>query len=140
MEVLSELENANVLGRLLAHTDQLAEALAPNPDANAQYIKAIKGFAGDITKSALDPCINHYRSTVEEQGEPIPNYILGEEYAKRQCILDDCKATIRRHHEKQQTTHAAVFPVHTHKQCFRCGHYGHICTHCPRCSPSSGHK
>ena len=35
IEVLSKLENANVLGCLLAHTDQLAEALTPNPDANA---------------------------------------------------------------------------------------------------------
>ena len=101
MEVLSELENANVLGRLLAHTDQLTEALAPNPDANAQYTKAIKGFSGDITESALDLRINRYCSTVEEQGKPIPNYILDEEYAKRQLILDDRKATIRRHHEKQ---------------------------------------
>ena len=140
MEVLSELENANVLGHLLAHTDQLAEALAPNLDANAQYIKAIKGFAGDITESALDPHINRYRSTVEEQGEPIPDYILDEEYAKKQRILDDRKATIRRRCEKQQTTHAAVFPVHTRKQCFRCGHYGHICAHCPRRSPPSGRK
>ena len=140
MEVLSELENDNVLGRLLAHTDQLAEALAPNPDANAQYIKVIKGFTGDITKSALDPHVNRYHSAIEEQGEPIPNYILDEEYAKRQRILDDRKATIQRRWEKQQTTHAAVFPVHTRKQCFQCGHYGHIRAHCPRCSPLSSCK
>ena len=140
MEVLSELENANILGRLLAHTDQLAEALAPNPDANVQYIKAIKGFAGDITESALDPRINRYCSAVEEQGEPIPDYILDKEYAKRQHILDDRKATIRRCCEKQRTTHTTVFPVHTCKQCFQCGHYGHIRAHCPRRSPPSGHK
>ena len=118
MEVLLKLENANVLGRLLAHTDQLAEALAPNPDANAQYIKVIKRFARDITKSALDPHINCYHSTIEEQGKPIPNYIIDEEYSKRQRMLDSCKATIRQCCEKQQTTHAAIFPVYTHKECF----------------------
>ena len=137
MGVLSELENANILGRLLAHTDQLAEALAPNPDANAQYIKVIKGFTGNITESALDQCINHYRSAIEEQGEPIPDYIIDEEYAKRQCILDDRKATIRRCCEKQCTTHTAIFPVHTRKQCFQCGHYSHIRAYCPSCSPPS---
>ena len=140
MGVLSELENANILGRLLAHTDQLAKALAPNPDANAQYIKVIKGFTGDITESALDLCINRYRSAIEEQGEPIHDYIIDEEYAKRQCILDDVKATIRQCCEKQRTTHTAIFPVHTRKQCFRCGHYSHIRAYCPSCSPPSGRK
>ena len=74
MEVLLELENANFLGCLLAHMDILSMALAPNPNANFHYIKAIKGFDEDITETTLDPHVNCYCSAVKEQGKPISNY------------------------------------------------------------------
>ena len=41
LEVLSEMENANILGHLLAHMDVLSMALAPKPDAHFTYINAI---------------------------------------------------------------------------------------------------
>ena len=66
LEVLSEMENANVLGHPLAHMDVLSMALAPKPDAHFTYIKAIRGLDGDITETALDPCVNRHRSAVEE--------------------------------------------------------------------------
>ena len=89
LEVLLEMENANVLGHLLAHMDILSMALSPKPDAHFAYIKAIRGFDGDITETVLDPRVNHHCSAIKEQGEPIPDSIFDEQCAKEQHILDE---------------------------------------------------
>ena len=134
LEVLSEMENANVLGRLLAHMDILSMALAPNTDAHFACIKAIRNFDGPITETALDARVNRHRSAIQEQGEPIPDSVLDEQYAKEQCIIDEREDALERR-KRQCCAHAAVFPLHACKQCFRCGHFGHIHLHCPRRTP-----
>ena len=139
LEVLSEMENTNVLGHLLAHMDVLTMALAPKPDAHFAYIKAIRGFDGDITETALDPHVNRHRSAIKEQGEPIPDSIFDEQCAKEQRIIDKCKDAFKRC-KRQRQAHAAVFPLHARKQCFRCGHFGHIRLFCPRRTPPLGRK
>ena len=139
LEVLSEMENANVLGHLLTHMDILTMALAPKPNAHFTYIKAIRGFDGDITETALDPRVNRHRSTVKEQGEPIPDSVFDEQCAKEQRILDEREDTFERR-KRQHQAHAAVFPLHARKQCFRCRHYRHIRHFCPQCTPPLGHK
>ena len=139
LEVLSEMENANVLGHLLAHMDILSMALAPNTDAHFACIKAIHNFDGPITETALDTRVNCHRSAVQEQGEPIPDSVLDEQYAKEQCIIDEREDALKRR-KRQRHAHAAVFPLHARKQCFRCGHYGHIRLHCPRRTPPLSRK
>ena len=57
-EVLSELENANVLGRLLAHLDVLAMELDANPSANIRFSNVVNGFEGRIPYSAVNPQLN----------------------------------------------------------------------------------
>ena len=83
------MENANVLGRLLAHMDVLSMALTPKPDAHFTCIKVIRNFEGDITETVLDPRVNRHCSTVKEQGKPIPDSVFDEQWAKKQCILDE---------------------------------------------------
>ena len=139
LEVLSEMENANVLGRLLTHMDILTMALAPKPDAHFAYIKAIRGFDGDITETTLDLRVNRHCSTIKEQGEPIPDSVFNEQCAKEQRIIDEHEDALERH-KRQCRAHTIVFPLHACKQCFRCGHFGHICLHCPRRSPPLGRK
>ena len=139
LEVLLEMENANVLGHLLAHMDILTMALTPKPDTHFAYIKAIRGFDGDITETALDPRVNRHRSAIKEQGEPIPDSVFDEQCAKEQRIIDERKDALKRR-KRQCRAHTAVFPLHAHKQCFRCGHFGHIRLHCPRRTPPLGRK
>ena len=133
------MENANVLGRLLAHMDVLSMALAPNIDAHFACIKVIRNFDGNITETVLDVRINRHRSAVQEQGEPIPDSVLDEQYAKEQCIIDEREDALERR-KRQCRAHATVFPLHARKQCFRCGHFGHIRLHCPRRMPPLGRK
>ena len=139
LKVLSEMENTNVLGHLLANMDVLSMALAPKPDAHFTCIKAIRNFDGDITETALDPCINRHHSAIKEQGDPIPDSVFDKQCAKEQRILDEHEDALERH-KRQCQAHATVFPLHARKQCFRCRHYGHIHLFCPRCTPPLGRK
>ena len=139
LEVLLEMENANVLGCLLVHMDVLSMALAPKPDAHFAYIKVIRGFDGDITETVLDTCVNCHHSAAKEQGEPIPDSVFDKQCAKEQHILDERKDSLE-HCKGQCRTHAVVFPLHMRKQCFRCGHFGHIRIYCPRHTLPLGYK
>ena len=130
LEVLSEMENTNVLGCLLTHMDVLSMALAPKPNSHFAYIKAIRGFNGDITETTLDPRVNRHHSAIKEQGEPIPDSVFDKQCAKEQCILDKHEDALERC-KRQCRAHTAVFPLHMCKQCFRCGHFRHIRIHCP---------
>jgi len=59
MEVLSGLENANVLEHLLAHVDIIsADLLARDAQVYTHYAHLARSFQGDITQSALDVHVN----------------------------------------------------------------------------------
>ena len=62
--LLSELENANFLGRLMAHGDVIIEDLgSKDPHSCGEYLSRTRYFEGDITQSALDPKVNPFRSS-----------------------------------------------------------------------------
>jgi hypothetical protein len=58
MEVLSGLENANVVGRIMAHNDIMMEELIDTPGAIPYYLEIVKKFEGEVTKSAMDTTVN----------------------------------------------------------------------------------
>ena len=58
MEVLSGLENANVVGRIMAHNDIMMEELTDTPGAVPYYLEIVKKFKGEVAKSAADTDIN----------------------------------------------------------------------------------
>ena len=61
MKVLLDLENANVLGRLLAHADIISsDLLAHNAQIYMIYTRLACSFQGEIMQSALDIHINHH--------------------------------------------------------------------------------
>ena len=52
MEVLSGLENANVVGWIMAYNNVIMEKLANKPRAVPYYLEIVRKFKGEITKSA----------------------------------------------------------------------------------------
>jgi hypothetical protein len=63
MCVLSEMENANILGRLYAHEEDIFHSLTANQAAAARFLRIQQSFDGFITESALNPRPNNYRNT-----------------------------------------------------------------------------
>ena len=58
MKVLSKLENANLLGQIMAHNDVMIEELVNKPDACQYYMETICNFKGNITILASNPKID----------------------------------------------------------------------------------
>src|SRR5437588_8414870 len=56
MEVISDLENANVLGRILAHREDFDN----NPKAYAAFFTKVAPFKGHVTNSSRDTTVNPY--------------------------------------------------------------------------------
>ena len=72
MCVLSEMENANVLGRLYAHEKDIFHSLTANQMAAARFLRIQQSFDGFIAESALNPRPNNYRNTRRESsGAPL---------------------------------------------------------------------
>jgi hypothetical protein len=63
MEVLSGLESANFMGRLLVHKDIIHQCLLPTPESLATWSYVRDTFHSEITKSALDPTVNPFCSS-----------------------------------------------------------------------------
>ena len=62
MCVLSELENANVLGRIVAHDDDILDSLAADHRTARQFLKIARSFEGTIPQSAIDARANPFRA------------------------------------------------------------------------------
>jgi hypothetical protein len=62
MCVLSELENANILGRIVAHDDDILDCLAADHHAAGQFLKIARLFEGTIPQSAIDARANPFRT------------------------------------------------------------------------------
>src|SRR6267154_1749310 len=58
MCVLSELENANVFGRLIAHGDEILHSLTSDQSATGCFCHIMHHFEGTITQSAIDAAPN----------------------------------------------------------------------------------
>jgi hypothetical protein len=62
MCVLSELENANILGRIVAHDDNILHCLATDHHAANQFLKITRLFEGTIPQSAIDAHANPFHT------------------------------------------------------------------------------
>ena len=58
MEVLSGLENTNILGWIMAHNNVMMQELAKKSGAVPHYLEIVKKFKGEVTRSAVDTTIN----------------------------------------------------------------------------------
>src|SRR6267154_1009300 len=75
MCVLSELKNANVLGRLIAHGDEILHSLTSDQVAAGHFCCIMHHFEGTITQSVIDAAPNPLRAS----------YISSEHYRAKAC-------------------------------------------------------
>jgi len=136
MEALSALENANILGRILAHV----EDFEGYPEAYATFFCAVAPFHGHITYSGTNTAIDRYMSGAIALGPPasactpthipvrIPS-IPSISNADQIRILHDHAHNLRMYQKKP----TPVGPRSTKsKRCHKCHQLGHIRRECPR--------
>lgn len=139
--VLSDLENANFLGRLMAHLDIIVQELEVLGTGHMSFHHAIKGFENEITNSATDTRPNPFRNTHDPRpetkrrnaykGAVIPDL-------RQTTIPDFFKATpskslTPRYHLWPRTRLSlARHASFDRKKCHKCGVWGHVRRNCPR--------
>src|SRR6267154_3421646 len=79
MCVLSELENANVLGCLMAHGDEILHSLMSDQVTAGRFCRIMHHFEGTITQSAIDaapnPLCASYISSERYRAEARTEYV-----------------------------------------------------------------
>ena len=118
MEVLSNLENANILSCLITH----AEEFDDDPHTYATFFQAVTPFHGQVTYSTCDTKVDTSMTTHIALGPPasveLPYARLIQNYANTAKAIRAMPApTTLRSHER--------------KHCHKCHKLGHICCKCP---------
>jgi len=137
MEALSALENANILGRILAHVDDFEGY----PEAYATFFCTVAPFHSHITYSGTNTAIDRYMSGAIALGPPasactpictpirIP-HIPSITNADQIHTLHDHVCDIRKYQNRKPTP-AGLRSTKT-KRCHKCHQLGHIRRKCPR--------
>jgi len=136
MEVLSALENANILGRILAHM----EDFEGYPKAYATFFRAVAPFHGHITYSGTNTAIDCYMSGTITLGPPAsactPAFTpicvpcpLPTDYTNQICILHDHTRDIHKYQNRKPTL--AGPRSNKGKRCHKCHQLRHIRRECP---------
>jgi hypothetical protein len=76
MEVLSDLENANILGHILAHHEDFDD----NPKAYATFFTKVAPFKGYVTNSSRDTTIDPYTTGLISFGPPASTCTVSNMY------------------------------------------------------------
>ena len=134
MEALSSLENANILGCILAHV----EDFKGYPQAYANFFKHAAPFRGHITYSGTNTAIDRYMSGAITLSLPAlactpphirTSDILPPPYANQIKSLHDHLRTLRCYQMKP----TLIGPCSTKsKCCHECHQLGHIRHECPQ--------
>jgi hypothetical protein len=94
--VLSEMENANFMGRLFCVEDEVLHQLAHHPIHADHFIRVGLAFAGTITQSPLNPLPNLWRSSPGNPDRVAPfGFPEGfpHDHSRKECHLNkhrDC--------------------------------------------------
>ena len=133
IEVLSGLENANVVGRIMAHNDVMMEELTETSGAVPHYLEIVRKFEGEVTRSTADTTIN----TLFSPPYPLPPSPTQVSYPKppwlqykakeRKTSLFQKRSTLSRR-PQMMTRHPDCQPQDRHADwcCHRCRLLGHI--------------
>ena len=139
---LSELENANVLGRLLAYDNDIIMHILDNPipipGAYLSYARLARSFKGKITHSALDIRVEEEprAKRPDDLYPPSSTSSSDIERFKNQGRKQDPdeyeRKSIKLLHRlsKGHRINPPLY-VHARKRCFRCDQWGHVKATCP---------
>jgi hypothetical protein len=160
LDILEQLESANVVGQLRTHEDDILSQLAVEQKKSDSFLNLLRSYSGPVTFSALDPratsfCTgvdkHHLRSDAQEQPRPVNNiyeYCPRCKNAVRPRHNDECKKEQLRQlaKERLQATADRIkdtlrdklhqrpqsrIPLSTYKRCHKCYKMGHIRAQCP---------
>ena len=130
MEVLSNLKNANMLGRILAHTEEFDG----HPEAYASFFQAVSPFHRYITYSGTNIAIDRYMSGAIALGPPAvskppPPYVHLTYADALHNSKSICKllTTV----DKPPSIPTGLCSTHG-KCCHKCHVLGHIRHECPK--------
>jgi len=130
MEVLSDLENANILGRILAHTEEFDG----HPEAYASFFQAVSPFCGHITYSGTNVAIDRYMSGAITLGppaisQPPPPYV----HLTYADTLRNSKSICKPLTTIKKPPSVPTGPRSTRgKRCHKCHVLRHIWCECPK--------
>jgi hypothetical protein len=156
MEVLSDLENANVLGHILAHHEDFDD----NPKAYAAFFTKVAPFKGHVTNSSRDTTVDPYATGLISFGPPASACTVSDMYytplliyakaVKKSHALPSAPRTLPTmprtmcnalHHDMPRpmlstssttsSDHSTISRRHQSKRCHKCHTLGHIRQECP---------
>src|SRR6266852_2387133 len=142
VEVLSELECANVLGRLLAHLDTLSEVLVQDVQTHLQFFNRVSGFQGHISNNACDLTkpLMHTNLEVHTRtlSQPLSDAICNPYQNKVPPIEPACDPRIQYARSSPVDVHNrhTNAPIVNRRRCHKCHQVGHIRAHCPNRYPA----
>jgi hypothetical protein len=156
MEVLSDLENTNVLGHILAYHEDFNN----NPKAYATFFTKVAPFKGHVTNSGHDTTIDPYAAGLISFGLPASTCTVSDMYytllliyaeaVKKSCTLPSmphapptmlCTMRYAPCHDMPHPTlstssatssdRSTISRRHRSKRCHKCYILGHIRQECP---------
>jgi hypothetical protein len=141
VEILSDLENANALGRIFAHEADITQYLIEHstPAAYIAYVKIVESFTGQVAHSALDTrtrtprvitrktpgIISLPRGTTTRVRPQLPSRTLDDE------IENQLRRDLYKPRKPFRPLTNVPLHVHRRKRCHRCHEWGHIRRYCP---------
>jgi len=136
MEALSALKNANILGRILAHI----EDLDGYPEAYTNFFHAVAPFHSHITYSSTNTAIDHYMSRAIALGLPASACTSMHTPVHTPSIPSipyaDQIRTLHGHAHNLCMYQKKPIPAGPRstktKRCHKCHQLGHIHCECPR--------
>jgi len=121
MCVLSEMENANFMGRLFCYEDDILHHLSSHPHDAHTFVHHALNFEGPITQSGLDPTPNPHRG--------VPTSRNPHQLTSHQLHVAAAAEAIRLTCDHPTPTHTAHY---TRPRCYKCKKRGHVIQDCPK--------